>query len=511
MITDTTVKKSYACNGSQTQFVIPFPFDQVANIVVKLRHKTTGEETCWSRPTHYSVSGTTVVAVSAPSDDYVLWIFRTTPLTQTSDFEDLNKFPVQATENAHDKLTRIVQELSEKLTRALLFKRTTAEVDHELPEPENEYFLRWLDGKLVNAKAFAGSTYSIQSFMKTFLEALDAAAARTAIGAASDSGIVKTTGNQSMEGDLNITAEDKKVYVQDGKVQVKPSSHATAPHDTHSTTQEVLRLIGSTSDLIHSIQDGTGRYQIYWNATPGTSPVFLVASEDAFKLLISTGGTFKLYWADGSAASAGDAISWNELFKIDQNGWKFMGAGSNIKSVTVSSGAPSGGNDDDLWLQYDTSGTHFPAIAIFEDQKTSGTHGGDPSSTSAWFTRTLNTVAVNQITGASLSSNQITLPAGTYEIRAEVPGMRINQWTSRLYNVTDTAVALPGTGEHGHTSYGPSHRSIIHGVVTLAAQKTLRIEQRCTSNPGGGWGLGYASVSVSSHETYTRVWIRKID
>ena len=48
------------------------------------------------------------------------------------------------------------------------------------------------------------------------------------------------------------------------------------------------------------------------------------------------------------------------------------------------------------------------------DEKASGTDGG--TSANGIVDRDLNTVKVNEITGASLSSNQITLPSGTYYV-----------------------------------------------------------------------------------------------
>lgn len=49
-----------------------------------------------------------------------------------------------------------------------------------------------------------------------------------------------------------------------------------------------------------------------------------------------------------------------------------------------------------------------------------GTHGGTFTA-GAWRTRDLNTVLTNTISGASLSNNQITLPAGKYYVEASAP------------------------------------------------------------------------------------------
>jgi hypothetical protein len=64
--------------------------------------------------------------------------------------------------------------------------------------------------------------------------------------------------------------------------------------------------------------------------------------------------------------------------------------------------------------QWQTPAFITPQFAVFEEQQTSGTNGGTGSN--GFNTRLLNTTVANTITGASLGSNQVTLPAGTYDI-----------------------------------------------------------------------------------------------
>ncbi len=81
-----------------------------------------------------------------------------------------------------------------------------------------------------------------------------------------------------------------------------------------------ITLPGPTSDYIITIQDGTGRIEHYWNASPGTSPTYLVSNEAAGKMLINPPGDpwFVLYWAP--AGTAGTAISWQTKFSVYQDG-----------------------------------------------------------------------------------------------------------------------------------------------------------------------------------------------
>lgn len=54
--------------------------------------------------------------------------------------------------------------------------------------------------------------------------------------------------------------------------------------------------------------------------------------------------------------------------------------------------------------------------ALFEDIKAQNTGGGTPSAASKYLTSTLNTQTFNNITDLSLSSNRLTVPAGSYAI-----------------------------------------------------------------------------------------------
>jgi hypothetical protein len=55
------------------------------------------------------------------------------------------------------------------------------------------------------------------------------------------------------------------------------------------------------------------------------------------------------------------------------------------------------------------------ALLHVRDEKSNGTAGGG-STSGSYETRTLNTVMTNEVSGASLTSNQIILPSGTYFI-----------------------------------------------------------------------------------------------
>ena len=159
-------------------------------------------------------------------------------------------------------------------------------------------------------------------------------------------------------------------------------------------------------------------------------------------------------------------------------------------------------------LSFVSSGGKFEsALLHVRDEKASGTQGG--SSTSGSFqTRTLNTVVTNEISGASLSSNQIVLPSGTYFIYGTTPVYAGDQIKTKLRNITDSTDAIIGGTDYTVSGYGGYCRSIISGRFTISAQKTFEIQNRVgTSNAVTGYGV---TSSFSLTEVYSDVQIWKV-
>jgi len=142
-----------------------------------------------------------------------------------------------------------------------------------------------------------------------------------------------------------------------------------------------------------------------------------------------------------------------------------------------------------------------------QDQKTTGTDGGTSAATT-WNTRDLNTVVTNEISGASLSSNQITLPAGTYYIEASGPATRSQGTQLRLYNITDASTELLGQSAYSGSGDNTNVHSLMCGRFTIADAKVFEVDQY-TITTVGTLGLGTASDSGST-EIYTDVKIWKV-
>lgn len=141
--------------------------------------------------------------------------------------------------------------------------------------------------------------------------------------------------------------------------------------------------------------------------------------------------------------------------------------------------------------------------SIFRDEKTSGTNGGS-FTTGAWRTRDINATQINQITGSSIASNQITLPAGTFYIYATAPALLVYQHQSRFYNITDSATAI--TGQSTYCDADLNH-SVLSGVIVLTASKVFELQHRCaiTRNING-----FGEQNGFGTEVYAQVTIAKV-
>ncbi len=145
----------------------------------------------------------------------------------------------------------------------------------------------------------------------------------------------------------------------------------------------------------------------------------------------------------------------------------------------------------------------FPYLHV-RDQKSANTPGGLSGGVNAYGTRVLNTtVGTNTIAGSSLGSNQVALPAGTYEMMASAPAYRVNAHKLSLYNVTDSADILVGSSSHDSTTGNDSVTvSEVKGRFTLASAKTISLrhwtsQTSNTSDFGVPTNNGQAEVYAS--------------
>jgi len=125
----------------------------------------------------------------------------------------------------------------------------------------------------------------------------------------------------------------------------------------------------------------------------------------------------------------------------------------------------------------------------------------------AWRTRDINTEDSDVYSICSIGSNQITLEAGTYLCSIIVPAYNVGRNVARLYNISDTSVAIIGTVGYSATIYGGFSHSIIKGLFTIAAQKIFEVQHySLNSATTSGFGLSTNISGVNSIYTVAEFW-----
>ena len=143
-----------------------------------------------------------------------------------------------------------------------------------------------------------------------------------------------------------------------------------------------------------------------------------------------------------------------------------------------------------------TGGGKFASYAILVDQKTSGTNGGSFTS-GDWRTRDLNTKIADPDGIVSISSNQFTLQAGSYLIKAHAPAYKVGRHQIALYDITASNYVETGSSEYVDPTVNASTTSFLTARFTCSGSNVYEIRHQC------GQGFNTYGFGVSGLNTYT--------
>lgn len=121
---ETKRSPNYVCNGSVTNFSVPFYILDEDHIAVYHLVAATGVQTLLTKTTDYTVNnvgvpaGSDIDTVVTYSSGIEIVIIRAVPLSQLKDYTPNDTFPAESHEQGFDKLTMLIQQQQEELDRS---------------------------------------------------------------------------------------------------------------------------------------------------------------------------------------------------------------------------------------------------------------------------------------------------------------------------------------------------------------------------------------------------------
>ncbi len=159
------------------------------------------------------------------------------------------------------------------------------------------------------------------------------------------------------------------------------------------------------------------------------------------------------------------------------------------------------------WIS-ESGGGGGSQLMIVQDQKPNGIVGGT-FTTGARRTRDLNTVLVNEIAGASLAANQITLPAGTFRVQASAPGYKVARHKITLVDITNTLDLIHGSIVNSDTTSNSIIVSVLNSQFVLTGATVIELHHECQTTVNSN-GFGQDNQFGTEAGVFSQVIIEKV-
>ena len=151
------------------------------------------------------------------------------------------------------------------------------------------------------------------------------------------------------------------------------------------------------------------------------------------------------------------------------------------------------------------TGSTFVSYALLADRH--GATAGDRGTftAGAWQTREINTEVVDTDNIVSLSSNQFTLQAGTYQIKFGACAYRVNRHITRLRQISPAATIASSSAQYSWASDSNLQWSRGFARLTISQATAYEIQHYCQttySNNGFGFQMTYSTSDYVQVEIY---------
>ena len=280
------------------------------------------------------------------------------------------------------------------------------------------------------------------------------------------------------------------VISDDNGVSFKNSSYHHSTRANWETTG--INQGGSNSATFLRLQ-GTNSTNDLGNAAGEGAHIYLEMPE-----LADTTRYKQFVWLSGHVSTTG-----NNVAQRGAGAWRGGTTAINAIRFGVSSGTLTGRIS--IYRRSVTSTNPLGQVLHVQHRVTAGTAGGTPSGTGSWLTRTLNSEQRNAVPGASLASNQISLPPGTYEVDGNAVGYQVGKHQSRLRDTGGASTLLVSTTADAGTAVATE--TTLQGTLNLTATTTIELQTRVGTAATDGFG---SAANFGEDEVYANVFIRKL-
>lgn len=479
IVTSLINKNIIACDGTRTTFQYTFPIVDIANAsdLQIYQFDSTGNQSILT--TNYSVNTTTgtvtypVSGTTCPSG-YTIVLLRVEPLTQGVAASYQGPGPTPPVMQMSDKLTMISQQLQEQSNRALLLPVNSSSAA-TFPGANPGYLIGW------NGSGVLSNINNPSAVAQWTLNATNISYNLGNVSTVNSfsAGNLFSTGNTG----IGTTIPDRLLDVVSSDTDTTLTTASLASMGiknlNSATSNNFADMAFSTTDTNGSIQMGSKISGIFTSHAPSAVSGGLVFMNK------TSGTTAEAMRIIGGNVGIGSLVPGQ---KLDVNGTvrstSFVQTGSLINNFTGNVGIGSTAPGQSLDVVGTIKATNFsgpinsPYVKISNTQA-SGT-GGGAATVGGWSTSNIlpfNTKDFDTSSIATLTSNQITLPAGTYQVSMFILTNSVNLNQFRLCNASGT-VLLNGSSGY-NTSPG-----IIRGQITLGASTTLIFEYQVQTHSG---------------------------